>query len=135
MGVELNRCPTGRSAPDAATEDPGVGVAMVTPGEVPPVRPVPDAVIAATSPPAAANVTVYGPPAEPVTTMSPASMPGSASRAARTVAAVALYAIAAVVAPAYVRVNVPPAGAPVMVTLCCSAVRPAYGPYRPDVSS
>jgi hypothetical protein len=56
-----------------------------------------------------------------------------ASTAVWTTAAAALYAIAPVVWPENVRVNVPPVGAPVMVAVWTSLVTAAYGSNRPVV--
>jgi hypothetical protein len=76
---------------DAVAVPPAVVVAMVTPGLVPPVREA-VAVREATLSPSRVppKVSVYGPPALPVTTTSPGARLDRASRAAWTVAAVAL---------------------------------------------
>jgi hypothetical protein len=108
--TSLRRCPTDFPSPAGVSTaaPPAVVVAIVTPGVEPPVRDA-VAVRAATSALASApwNRTVNGPPALPETTTSPTPMFDSASSAAWTAAADALYAIAAVVWPEKVRVNVP----------------------------
>src|SRR5574343_1574512 len=71
--VLLNRCPAATFDPSVALEPPPVVVATATDGLVPPVR-LEVAVMAGWSPDRRPlKVTVYGPPALPVTVTSPGS--------------------------------------------------------------
>src|ERR1019366_195949 len=79
----------------------------------------------------ALNVNVYGPPAEPVTTHPAATAPESSCTAVVTVAAVALYAIPAVVWPPMVTENVPPVGVPTRVATCTASPLRYYRPDTP----
>ncbi len=104
---------------------PGVVVVTATAGAVPPVND-PVAVICGTLMPAKrpVNVTATATPgrAPPEAETSPGSMLGRATSASATFAALALWAIGAVVCPPHARVNVPPVGAPVIVTVWTSLV-------------
>src|SRR6476646_132234 len=99
---------------------PGVPVVTETFGAVPPVRPEPSAVIAATSlpPSPAAKVQTYGP--LPEIEISSSAIVASARRAVWTSAPVALYLMLAVCAPPKDSLKFPPVGAPSTVTVWTS---------------
>src|SRR5687768_7421910 len=118
-----------QSPPSARRLVSASGVCVTTTaGAVPPVRSAPLPVIGPEAPPTGDRVTVYGPPAEPVTVAAAHGVP-RARTAVCTVAAAALYARLPVVAPPMLSVNVPPVGVPVMVTSC---TREPWRRYEPD---